>query len=278
MSAPHEKPYIGITGFMDIAETRAMIAAAEKLFPRDFNRRLMVGVLASLKTLRGKLAGRPNRYPKLHDIRGIFIKHDLALNLIHYATKEPETLCDQLLRISGYAYGLINGFQLNIAWPDRKELDKFLTMMTTLAGESWDATLVLQVGRHAMEMVENSPEKLAAKVSEYEGLVKYVLLDPSCGRGEFMNPREADTLIQTIKAKGLKMGIGVAGGLSELSVESIVGPLAAKYPDLSIDAESKLRDIEDHLNLLASENYIKRAVELFTFTSWPPELYPKPTS
>ncbi len=268
MSLRQRLSYIGVTGVTRRSETEALLKSAEKAFPSGFNRQIMIGVLASLKTLHGKSHGKPQHYPPLQNIKDIFVKHDLALNLIHYATKEPETLCDQLLKLSDATPGVLNGFQLNIAWPNREQIDKFLTV-AVLSGESWSPTLVLQVGRRAMEMTENSPEKVATKVSEYVGLVDYVLLDPSGGRGEFMNPQETETYLQAIQARNLEMGLVVAGGLSELSVKSLVGPLALKYPDLSTDAEERLRDALDTLDVVASEFYLQKTVELFS---------PKPTS
>lgn len=98
-------PYIGITGFMSSDEVRLILdtfiksrpwvrnSFGQTVFRGKNDRILMVGVLASMKTLYGKTNKWPNRYPKIEDIKNIFLcnsKH--LLNLIHYGTKHAETL------------------------------------------------------------------------------------------------------------------------------------------------------------------------------------------
>lgn len=245
------KPYIGITGFMSHSQVLSLFRA----IPKHTDRLIMVGVLASSQTIRGIPNKWPNRYPRPTELGNIFIDHPLALNLIHYNTKEKETLFDQMQEVRSLAGPHCHGFQLNIAWPDPEVLMK-------VAMQSKRPIIVLQVGGHALEMVSHSPIVLADKVEQYKGLIDYVLLDPSGGLGTPLNPHIAQLYLQILSSKNLGMGLAVAGGLSASTLH-LIEPLAKEFPDVSIDAEGKLRDKEDRLDIEAMRKYIAAALALF---------------
>ncbi|MBI1984885.1 MAG: hypothetical protein HYS60_02110 [Candidatus Wildermuthbacteria bacterium] len=219
----------------------------------------MIGVLASLKTMRGIQNKWPNRYPAMDKIAGIFPDHPLALNLIHYNTKEKDTLGDQLVAMTEFGGTNMHGFQLNIAWPS-------LDVLREYRKEHATKQIVLQVGEHAFEMVNHSPEQLALRVAEYDGMVEYVLLDPSGGYGKPFDPALARDYLLALKAQNLGMGFGVAGGLSPTTLD-LVRPLAKEFPDLSIDAEGRLRTPEDHLDLGVASDYLRVALSVFNGAS-----------
>jgi hypothetical protein len=244
-----ELPYIGITGFMSRREVEAVFRA----MPVS-DRLLMVGVLASLKaTLRGEQNKWPNRYPKAQDIHKIFFRSSRLLNLIHYNTKEPETLVEQLDEMSTLGGPNLDGFQLNMAWPSVRALEQYK--------EDWGGELVLQVGGKAFEMVHHSPQELADKVSGYDHVVDYVLLDPSGGYGVPFDLEKAKAYIEALKTKNLSVKIGTAGGLSPTTLDPL-RKLLATYPELSWDAEGRLRDKEDHLSLQVSIEYVMKSCGL----------------
>lgn len=58
------------------------------------------------------------------------------------------------------------------------------------------------------------------------------------------------------------MGLGVAGGLSPSTLD-LIGPLISDFPDLSIDAESLLRDKDDRIDTVQAGDYIGRARQSF---------------
>lgn len=245
------KPYIGITGFMSLGDTLYVL----KVVPANTDRMVMVGVLASLKTMRGIQNKWPNRYPTMDKIVGIFPDHPQALNLIHYNTKEKETLGDQLVAMTGFGGVNMHGFQLNIAWPALDVLAEYKKAYPA-------KQIVLQVGGHAFGMVGHSPDQLAARVAEYDEVAEYVLLDPSGGYGKPFDPERARDYLLALEAKNLGMGLGVAGGLSPTTLD-LVEPLAREFPDLSIDAEGRLRTQEDHLDLAVSSEYLHKAYAMF---------------
>lgn len=246
------QPYIGVTGVMNKEEAVVLANAV----PEKSNRLVMRGVLASSKTINGIPNKWPNRYPKPENLGSIFSPDARALDLVHYNTKEPETLCAQMERILELAGPYCQGFQLNMAWPDPRALEKF-------SGDAFSPIIVLQVGNRAFEMIEHSPEKLADKlVTEYNGLVNYILLDPSGGLGKPFDPELAKAYLYAVESKGFAWGLGVAGGLSPSTLD-LLCLLVTEFPNLSIDAEGKLRDKDDRLDLNIATEYIRKAFEMF---------------
>lgn len=244
-------PYIGITGFMSLDEALHVLNSV----PVNTRRLVMVGVLASLKTMRGIQNKWPNRYPTMDRIAGIFPDHPRALNLIHYNTKELDTLGDQLVAMTNYGGPNLHGFQLNTTWPSPDVLRIYREAHPT-------KQIVLPIGGRAFEMINHSPEQLATRVAGYDGLMEYVLLDPSGGYGKPFDPERARQYLITLQEKNLDVSLGVAGGLSPATL-NLVEPLAKEFPDLSIDAEGRLRTQEDHLDLRIASEYIRKAFFIF---------------
>lgn len=246
------KPYIGITGFMSIKEAIEIL----RLVPPLADRLIMIGVLASSKTIKGIKNKWPNRYPVVEEITEIFPNHPLALNLIHYNTKEPETLFGQLVKMTMLGGLNLHGLQLNIAWPSPTILKKYRSNYPNMQ-------IVLQIGRRAFEMIGDSPKQLATKVTkEYIGLADYVLLDPSGGYGKPLDTRCVRNYLKALKEKNLEMGLGVAGGLSPATL-NLVKPLVKDFPKLSIDAEGRLRSQNDSLDLNVAKEYIHKSLKMF---------------
>lgn len=247
------KPYIGITGLMSREDSHEPLRAME-----GSSRWFMAGVLASLKTLRGQENNWKNRYPKRRDISGIFPDNNLGwvLNLIHYNTKETSFLSDQLLWMTDIAGPNLHGFQLNIAWPSPVALTEYRVRYP-------NAILVLQIGSKAMREVNYNPEVLLNKVVKYQGLVNYVLLDSSGGLGKPLDAEELKKFLGPLYESVADIGYGVAGGLSSTTL-NLLEPLVKEFPNLSIDAEGRLRDADDNLNQYLAVQYIKEACRVFS--------------
>jgi len=245
------RPYIGVTGFMKLREAEHIL----NRFPLTSKYAMMVGVLASQKTMRGIKNRRTNRYPEPDKVKKIFPDHPLALNLVHYNTKEPETLCRQLLDIVQIAGPYFHGFQLNFVWPDPCQLDLY-------SENSLKRRIVLQVSERAFEMIGHSPQKLADKIRrEYPG-VDYLILDPSGGYGKLMDVGKLREYLSELYARDLRVKPVIAGGLSPETLD-LIRPLVEEFPDLSIDAESRLRDSEDNLDLNIASEYATKALRIF---------------
>lgn len=249
------QPYIGVTGFMSRQEIEEVLTA---LYENETDRNLMVGVLASTKTLDGEKGKYPNRYPDIDDIKRIFMPHPRCLNLIHYTTKDTKNLFWQLVQMKEKGGLFCHGFQLNIPWPDAEVLRTWK--------DRWrnETTIVLQVGSKAFAQIDHSPDELAKKaVIEYGECIDYLLLDPSGGTGKAFDVEKMSAYVQALWTHYADdhFGLGIAGGLSA-SVPSEVAQLLQTFDDLSVDAEGNLRDENDNLDISKTTSYIGRMCEI----------------
>lgn len=251
------QPYIGVTGFMDEADVREVLFA----FPKDTRHKLMVGVLASQQTFRGEQNKYPNRYPQKDAIGKIFVDHPQALNLVHYHTLvSDQMLASEMMAVKHVAGPHCHGFQLNVRWPSPKALEIY-HHASSIGFRPKQDVIVLQCGRGAMADIDFVPEQLAKRVSDYKGLVDYVLIDPSGGKGQGFDQHFAWACLGELTEYVPDMGLGVAGGLAAETVETLRG-LLTKHPDISIDAEGRLRDTDDSLKLGAANQYVVAANRL----------------
>jgi len=246
-------PYIGITGFSKPEE----VFSALEVFPKGISRKLMVGVLASYRSLRG-IPMKPRwakRMPDPTTISRLFLNDERVVNLIHLSTEE-ETVLEDMLKIHSLAGQNFHGFQLNIAWPQINQLISYRAAV----GRGY--RIVLQIGQKAMEAVGGTIQDTANKLSHYVGVIDDILFDPSGGQGKPFDTRQAYKFLSVITDKGWNIGLGVAGGLGPDSL-NLVEPLIAKFPNLSIDAEGRLRNNQNDLDLKAMSDYLAKALQLF---------------
>jgi hypothetical protein len=245
-------PYIGVSGLGAASQALELLRSVPGRAP---GRRIMIGVLASERTLRG--ADEPwgrSRHPAIGQIAGIFPEHPLALNAVHFHATEIEPLAASLRRLTEIAGPRLDAIQLNLAWPPPEALRE-----QREAHPSVD--LVLQIGSAALAAVEGSPEILARRLADYTGLVDAILLDPSGGRGIPFDAAMAGTYLEAIATAQPGLGLGVAGGLGPETLD-LVAPLAGRFPGLSIDAEGQLRDAADRLVPARAVEYVRRALAL----------------
>jgi hypothetical protein len=246
------KPYIGVTGFSKREEVEAMLDG----FYTEDERLLMVGVLASEKSIYGIPTKWPKRYPERELIAGIFSGDPRALNLVHYASDNQSLLYEHMEVITTRFGGEhCSGFQLNMKWPDMHVLEKYRTKFP-------DKKIVLQVGSGAMKQMLSDPKRIARRIATYDSLVDYALIDPSGGLGKQMDVQFALNCISWFYDASTKITIGVAGGLGPDTVRD-VEEIIDTYYDTSIDAEGKLRDAEDNFSLVSALRYRDAALRMF---------------
>jgi hypothetical protein len=247
-------PYIGITGFMSRQEVQQVLA----VFPEHSPYLAMVGVLVSDKTLR-KTPSNPKRYPKGENLKNIFTNHPRALNLLHFNTKEPEWLLDDLCVAHEWAGPLCHGFQLNVAWPNPAALEQYKKQ------ERFGRKIVvLQCGPQALQEVGGASRKLAHRLRQYEGLIDYALIDPSAGTGKEFDADKARNYFRDLQLVLPWLGVGVAGGLRAETLWSQLAPLALSCKCFSIDVESQVRDQEkDELVAAKAIEYLAEAVSFY---------------
>ena len=224
--------------------------------PTNSNRQAMIGALVSQKSMGGRPGRWPNRYPRTEQVADLFLPHPALLNVVHYNTDDPTTLCRQLSEVIQLAGPNLHGFQLNLTWPPPDELGRFADQYPSLK-------LILQIGQESCRLVAEDPVGIAGRLrADYQGLVHYVLLDLSAGYGQPLDTSWCLQQLRELRSANLGLGLGVAGGLSPSSLH-LVRPLAKEFPSLSIDAEARLRDEHDTLDMDLALDYIKRAFTMF---------------
>jgi hypothetical protein len=238
------RPYIGVTGFMAYEQVEQALQA----IPEKSSHDLMIGVLASSKTLSGIANRWPGRYPHICDIEHIFNDDPRALNLIHYSTDERVTLLEQLQQLTELGGPYLDGFQLNICWPE-------ISILREYVSEHPEMFIVLQVGTRAMAKCQ-SFDDFHKKIETYLPFISAVLIDPSGGLGKYLDSIDCSSYLASIA--DLPVGLGVAGGLGPYTL-GLLDPIIMDISEpLSIDAEGQLRTPkpEDALDLDKVKGYL----------------------
>ena len=152
----------------------------------------------------------------------------------------------------------INALQLDMTWPDAGEIENALRVSEK------EIEVILQIGTTAFTKANNDHKNVVEKLRWYEGLIQYVLLDASVGRGIQMDPDALMIYACAIRKAFPELGIVIAGGLGPSTVE-LIEPFARKFPDISIDAEGKLRSsgsILDPVDWYMAEMYLTKALQI----------------
>lgn len=257
-------PYTGIAGFSSAAEVRAVAADAYTLSgfgtPHYGRRKLAIGVLVSHETFSGQAPRKfPERYPAIGKVRGIidaacqpyvhrapwqpetegttFDLKSRTLRLIHY-NGPGEGLCARLDALCEIGGPNLDGFQLNMPWPPTEEMKLWATDHPTMR-------LILQINRKMYANVASTPQRLVNEIAKsyMPWCLTDMLFDLSGGGGQKIGLAQAEEVLDALYgAFGDQVGIGIAGGLDWQSVWDLK-PLFQKWPDLSIDAEGRIRDV-----------------------------------
>lgn len=246
--------YIGITGFMDEYEVDKILPLFE-----HSDRKLMVGVLVSSRTYRGAPnTMTPNRYPfPIGKLKEIFSSNPNAFNVIHYCTdsERPSEIIQEMIGIRSKCQFRLHGFQLNMLWPDPiNTVEVFKNLYPELQ-------LILQIGKKAFS--NQSPETVAWRIAEYAESIDYILFDPSGGGGTSFKSSEVVPYLRAIKEKNPDIGLAIAGGLSNKNIATQLGEIVQEFPDISIDAEARLRDEHDFLSIEKATEYVRKSLWLF---------------
>lgn len=261
------KPYIGVTGIVtpeDYANTAILIDSYS-------THQLMAGILVSSKTKNGLTNKYPNLYPQVGSIKDLIPTGINSLNLIHYNTDNPELLADEMLEVMNYCGDDIDGFQLNVCWPEIAQLEKFYQHSKR------KSVIILEINSQALTQIYNAPKRLVEKIqkSGYLDYIHGILIDPSGGRGQLFNGEIMKNYLTKLYKANLRINIGIAGGLHggildipgynnySKFLDVYLKPLAQMYPDLSIDAQGRLRDQNDNLDHEQAKMYIQGAQKIF---------------
>lgn len=258
------KPYVGVTGPVTVDEVRQVGQAFKEVgFTRESAHVPMIGILASYKTLNGQPT-QNKRYPQYGDVQTLLREAShFGLPMIHYNSRERDTLTDQLDKILSNCEGLCEGVQLNIAWPDSIKLAEIRALHPNIP-------FVIQLSHSAMQNL--TPEEIAKKIKEYGQIASYTLIDPSGGRGKEFDLNNSLAVYGAINLQAPNTIIGFAGGFRGDNLEEKVKTLRDKLKTnkFCIDAEGGLRDKlsnepgDDLLNMGKVREYLKQAAKVLS--------------
>ena len=250
-------PYVGITDFMTFEQVRRMLAVFKANLKLGQNRRLHFGVMMSYKTLHELESKWTNAFPPKETIANIF-ESDETMNCLHYADYDATDVFQSLAQAISFGAIGINALQLDMVWPDPGHV------ASAVHASRKQLEVILQVGRNAIEQANNDPKEVVERLRDYEGVAQHVLLDKSMGRGHGMNAVGLIPFARAIKEAFPDLGIVVAGGLGPESVR-LVEPLVKEFPDVSIDAQGKLRPSGSALDPIdwgMAKTYLVKALRL----------------
>lgn len=253
------KPYIGITGFTTADEIKLISQAAEKLgLGNDKDYTLMMGFLTSDNRL-GNIFKRGHRSPAFNSLANLLSEVPSGvLPVIHHHTYNPDDLGNQMDMMFGMFYenNLCKAIQINIDWPNVDAIKKTKERFP-------DLDVVLQLPQNALDV---SVDDIVSKASAYEGLVSYVLIDPSAGAGLDYDQSKAVVLLNALDAAVPSAIKGVAGGLCAANVYDQTMEINQKYlKPYFVDAEGKLRTSDwQSLDIGKCVNYLANAKSALT--------------
>lgn len=250
-------PYVGITDFMTFKQVERMLAAFKENLGQRQSRRLHVGVMMSHKTLHSLETKWTKAFPPKETISDIF-GSDETMNCLHYADYDAIDVFQSLGRAIEFGGVGINALQLDMVWPDPGHVANAVHVSHKRL------EVILQVGKNAIEQANNDPREVVERLRDYEGVAQHILLDKSMGRGLGMDAVGLIPFARAIREAFPDLGIVVAGGLGPESI-GLVEPLVKEFPDISIDAQGKLRPSGNALDPIdwdMAETYLAKALQL----------------
>lgn len=255
-------PFISITDFTTPQQVEMML----NVLPDDFTHMLGIGVMMSYKTLRGIPSKWNNAFPKNKDVERIFMDLPKVFNVLHYADYNDDSSSEDFVAAIYQGGRWIDAVQYDMIWPSVEDI-RSARHDQGISVQHYLAKVIIQVGTNALEEVNNNPKRVVDRLIAYREAkcLDYVLLDKSMGQGKPMDPHTLLPYIYEIKKQFSDVGVIVAGGLGPNTI-NLVEPIIKEFPDISIDAQSKLRPSGSALEPIdwnMAKNYLEQACELF---------------
>ncbi len=243
------QPYVGIKGVTSHTEVESILSSAP-----DMRHAVMVGILMNEDILAGKPVQHPKRYPDISRLNEIFIGHPRALNLVCYQTKAPDSLYDQLCEIRERTGSRLHGFQLDLPEPPILVMDRIR--------QDWpQAKFSLRINREMFRRSGHRPDVLACTVKEISDLIDYAFVDFTNGDGVPCSPDLLRSLLGALRSAKVPLHLGIGGGLGVYTLSPLKSILR-ESPDLCLDADFRLRDEQDRLDIQASGEFLNKAARL----------------
>jgi len=227
------KPYVGVTGCVTKPEVMNVLDKFSDAGYCGASHEPMTGFLVSYKTLNGRHTSN-RRYPGICRLPDL-VKASYAFNMVHYNSRELNTLAEQVINIFNGIYPKCHALQLNIPWPDPRQLE-------LIKNEFTDMEIVFQASRKVT--AGKSAALIADCVAVYGDLVDYVLIDPSGGQGKPFDLERSLSIYSELRSRTPELTIGFAGGFTGDNVAERLELIIDRLGESSfcIDAEGGLRN------------------------------------
>ncbi len=227
------KNYISVTAGKDAQEVTEILGEFQKAgYSLGQEYTPVIGIQISEKTLQ-RIKQRNLRFAPFAEVPSLLeIINGKAMPVIHYNTKNLDTLFEQVSRAFESIHDRCKLVQINAPFPDVSQLERIKERFGALR-------ISLQVDYRGMDL-----DQVLDKVVSYGDCLDYVLIDPSRGRGDTFDIDDSTSLYLRIKDKRPDYGIVFAGGFDGDTVEVVLSQVIDKIQtkDFSICAEGKLRD------------------------------------
>lgn len=234
-------PYIGITDFTSHDQVADMLKVFRRYKRPGSRRMLQVGVMMNYYTLNELPSKNTSAFPAKETIGSIFDPSAAADDLyycLHYVDHDGRSSICDLVRAVGYARPAVNAVQLDMTWPDPAMVSAIVHISKNAM--SCRSEIILQIGHGAVEEIDHDEREMVRRLKSYGNSVQRVLFDTRVGEGLLLDPGLIFHYAYRVQSECPHVGIGVAGGLGPHTIH-LVAPLLKTFPDLSIDAQSRLR-------------------------------------
>ncbi len=253
-------PYIGICDVPTGEQALKSASLFDRLCPPKMSeRKLMIGVMMSFKTMTGAESKWASVWPQKEEVGSIFVEHSRAFNTLHYADYDDTTYLEHLLDAVHWGGKNLHALQLDMVWP-RSGMIRLLRELHP------ELKIVLQVNANALAQMDDKPTLVTQQLARYGESVDYALLDKSHGKGLGMDAEGLLPFAMAIAENLPNMGIAVAGGLGPDTMDLVL-PIVREFPRVSIDAQGRLRpsgNAMDPIDWNMADRYLERAVEVFS--------------
>jgi phosphoribosylanthranilate isomerase len=242
----NNQPYIGLTDIAKLSQITTLL----KALPVESNRRLHVGIMTSYKHQRGLPTKWAGIWPTPTERAALFIDDPRVYNVVHYADYDelaPTTIGDLVAAIDDSGDN-VDAIQLDMLWPS-------VNLVRQLKRQCPGIDIILQCSSKAMRA---DPDYIN-KLNEYQTFVDYVLIDHGMGLGIGMDVEAILKTLDALSPTYTDDRLAVAGGLGPATAH-VLRDIFEKYPNISCDAQSKLRSSHNAMDPLQI-SYAKRYVQ-----------------
>lgn len=275
MTSPERpKPYIGISGVVNVGQQEQLKILSTEMDLFGLNRRLALGVKAVHKT---QFLDIPNKYGEEwypvgpQQFANVVTRSDDTNKSIAIAQTflDPEYVENPgyrdhfTNRIFKRGENWIDGIQFDmLPWHTDPAMMGFLERLKA----KHDSAIFLQCHGDAMESL--GPQNAIRRLGQFASTIDYVLFDASHGTGKRLDTDRLKTFLDEAYDSSALEGVGfaVAGGLNGAVVREELVKVIQDFPDISWDAEGQLHpQTKNHarpLDITLAQDYLQASREI----------------